>query len=467
VVEDQTEVITRYRQDGTVTFVNEVYCRFFGKTFNELVGTDWHPNAYQEDLPLIEARLKEMSPANPIIVIENRVHVASGEIRWMQFVNRGFYDDQGQLIETQAVGRDITERKHAEIALRETETRFSTIFRNNPIANGISRMDNGHFVDVNDAFLDMFGFSRDEIIGHSSLELAMWPRPEDRDQMIRQIKEHGRVQQLESEFRHKSGRIGYLLISAEIIDLHGQKYLMGMLTDITERKRIEAHLVELNEKLRNLSEHLQTVQEQERLSIARDIHDEIGQQLTALKLDISWVENRLEEAGGELAERLEGMDSSIDLLITRVQQIAADLRPPLLDNLGLAAAIGWQVSEFTRRSGIECILMLNENAGPADLQTATSIVRIVQEALTNVIRHAGATEVAISLCKTNGGLLLEISDNGRGVSEKEIAAKDSYGLIGMQERARLCGGEMVINGSPGAGTRLRLTIPHAEGTTGL
>jgi signal transduction histidine kinase len=161
------------------------------------------------------------------------------------------------------------------------------------------------------------------------------------------------------------------------------------------------------------------------------------------------------------------MGHNIDLLIGTVQRIAADLRPPLLDNLGLAAAIGWQVNEFTRRSGIECLTMLNEDADPSDPQTATTIVRIVQEALTNVIRHSEATEVCISLCRNDDGLLLEISDNGRGVSEQEIAARDSYGLIGMQERARICHGVLTVTGSPGCGTRLRLTIPIEKGATEL
>jgi PAS domain S-box-containing protein len=153
-----------------------------------------------------------------------------------------------------AVVRDNNFRKHAEDALRENETRFSTVFSNSPIAIGISRMDDGCFVDVNDSFLSIFGYSRDEILGNTSLGLGMWPFPEEREEMFRRIQVQGRVQQYEARFRNKSGSIGYLLISSEIIELCGQHYLMGMLSDISERKRIEDELADNEERYRRLFE---------------------------------------------------------------------------------------------------------------------------------------------------------------------------------------------------------------------
>ena len=153
------------------------------------------------------------------------------------------------------------------------------------------------------------------------------------------------------------------------------------------------------------------------------------------------------------------MRASVDQLTARVQRIAADLRPPLLDNMGLTAAIEWYAAEFSKRSGLECYVMLNENIDPLDPYTATAVMRIVQEGLTNVVRHARATEVSVSLCKRDNKLILEISDNGCGIAEDQITSSEAYGIMGMQERARICHGEMEINGKTGCGTILHLTVP--------
>jgi signal transduction histidine kinase len=229
----------------------------------------------------------------------------------------------------------------------------------------------------------------------------------------------------------------------------------------------EERLVELNQKLHALTEHLQTVQERERIAIARDIHDDIGQSITVLKYDLEWLSCRMPEAGADVCERLGAMRLSADQLTAKVQRIAADLRPPLLDNMGLIAAIEWHVSETCKRSGLECYTMLNEDIDPIGEQLATAVMRIVQEGLTNVVRHAGATEVSVSLCRQDDSLILEISDNGCGIVPHRPAAPPAYGVIGMQERARICRGELEIDGEPGCGTTLRLTVPLESGEDSL
>jgi signal transduction histidine kinase len=223
--------------------------------------------------------------------------------------------------------------------------------------------------------------------------------------------------------------------------------------DITERKWAE-------QIKRNLGEYEETIQEQERRVISRKVHDEIGQNLTALKLDLSWIEHRFPSTDGELTGRLKEMRANLDQLITVAQQITADLRPPLLDNLGLAAAIDWQVSEFERRSGIECHRMLNEDIELSNEHAATTILRIFQEALTNVVRHAGATEVSISLCERDGRIILEVSDNGRGATVQDIDSFTAYGIMGMRERAAMCNGELSVIGIPGKGTTVKLSLPR-------
>lgn len=220
----------------------------------------------------------------------------------------------------------------------------------------------------------------------------------------------------------------------------------------------ERHLV-LNQQLRAHGDHVLAVQEQERLAISRDIHDDVGQSLTALRFDLEWIERGIPAAKSGLCERIGEMRTTIDQINAKVQRIAADLRPPLLDNQGLSAAIEWHVGEFGKRSGLECFVLLNENTDPHDERTATAVMRIVQESLTNIARHAKATEVSISLCRRDGSMILEISDNGCGIRAEQISAQNAYGLMGMHERARICNGRLEITGTPGSGTIVYLEIP--------
>lgn len=222
-------------------------------------------------------------------------------------------------------------------------------------------------------------------------------------------------------------------------------------------KRMQAE-----ENIRNLSNHLESVREQERLVISREIHDEIGQSLVVLKLDLSMIAHKTSGSTSELKEPLTEMRAILGQLITKTQQITSELRPPLLDNLGLAAAIEWQVKEFKRRSSMECRLTLNKLIEIPDKHSETTIMRIIQEALTNITLHSGATETSISLSKNGDAIILEIADNGCGITAGEINSPSAYGIMGMQERARLCHGELTLNGSPGEGTVLRLNIPLHE-----
>ncbi|MBI3622141.1 MAG: hypothetical protein HY208_08150 [Nitrospirae bacterium] len=245
---------------------------------------------------------------------------------------------------------------------------------------------------------------------------------------------------------------------------------------------------EANAKLRSLSEHLQSVREEERAKIARDIHDELGQVLTCLKIDLSWVRRRItgdpvpaarraaspSRSGvgrrngmrpldeKPLWDKTRAMLSLIDQTIQSVRRIATELRPPILDDLGLAAAIEWQAQEFHARTGIACRVVLPPKKVTLDQKRSTAMFRIFQEALINVARHAGATRVGIGLRKKGDALVLEVKDNGKGIAEKEITAVRSLGLLGMRERALVFGGEVAITGVPGRGTTVTVRIPIAD-----
>jgi signal transduction histidine kinase len=227
---------------------------------------------------------------------------------------------------------------------------------------------------------------------------------------------------------------------------------------VTERKQAEEELRDSREKLRNLSAHLQAVREQERALIAGEIHDDLGQSLTALKMDLSWLAKRLPNDDKPLLDKIEAMSELTGKTIKRVQRISTELRPSLLDHLGLVAAIEWQAEEFQNRTGIYCKLTVDPEDMTLDEKRSTALFRILQETLTNVTRHAQATAVTVSLKETDGTLELKVRDNGRGITKEQVSDPQSFGLMGIQERVRPWGGEVKIEGAPGEGTTVEIRI---------
>jgi signal transduction histidine kinase len=241
----------------------------------------------------------------------------------------------------------------------------------------------------------------------------------------------------------------------------------ALVQEIAERTQAEERLKNSRSQLRRLAAHLQSVREEERMRIAREIHDELGQALTGLKMDLSWLGHKASEVGPAvlhlgLLEKIRAMTDLADATIKTVRKIATELRPGVLDDLGLIAAIEWQAQEFQTRTGIQCQVVLPPDEVPLDQERSTAVFRIFQEILTNVARHARATAVDSRLTRAADSLILEVTDNGRGITENEISGSKSLGLLGMRERALLLGGEVTISGTPGQGTTVTVSIPLGE-----
>lgn len=232
-----------------------------------------------------------------------------------------------------------------------------------------------------------------------------------------------------------------------------------------ERHRAEEKLRRSHEQLRALTGYLQYVREEERSRIAREVHDELGQNLTGLKLDLSFLASRLKGSARALLPKVKELTNQVDVTIQNVRRIATELRPPILDSLGLVAAIEWQANEFQNRTGIRCTVKTEVKESLWDGNFSTACFRIFQETLTNIIRHAQATRVEVKLAESEGQLVLTVRDNGRGISEKEIVNTRSIGLIGMKERAAQVGGEVFFFGLPGRGTTVTMRVPLPASTT--
>jgi signal transduction histidine kinase len=225
-----------------------------------------------------------------------------------------------------------------------------------------------------------------------------------------------------------------------------------------ETQRAQERLRRSHDQLRALTGHLQFVREEERARIAREVHDELGQALTGLKLDLSWLSGRLPRERA-LQKKIKVMSDQVDETIHTVRRIATELRPGVLDSLGLSAAIEWQTMDFQERTGIKCDVSIELKEPIRDREFSTVCFRILQETLTNIIRHSDATQVEVRLAQVDREVILTVRDNGRGISEKDVVHPRSIGLIGMRERVAQVGGEMFFFGLPGRGTTVTMRVP--------
>ncbi len=353
---------------------------------------------------------------------------------------------------------------------RENEAAFSAMAEGAIITNA-----HGDILWVNDAFCNIYGYTREEVIGQNPRILKSGRHANTfYRQLWDALGRHGRWRG-EVWNRRKNGEIFPEELSIQALrGPHGVtvRYI-SIFSDITERKQSEAELKsnqqrleESEARLRELAAFLQTVREEERTHIARELHDELGQALTALRIDLGWLRGKCgahDNLGAPAAERVASALSVVEQGIVSLRRISEDLRPAMLDSLGLAAALEHHVTQFSQRNGIACHLNMNREEFDLPGDLATAIFRIVQEALTNVARHAGASEVRVDVTETDNGIRLGVADNGRGFDVTNRTRR--FGLLGIRERITMLGGSLEINSQPGSGTHIDGWLPLCkEGT---
>jgi len=327
----------------------------------------------------------------------------------------------------------------------------------------------GNIQSVNKALCSMLDYNEEELLGQPVQKIfgEDYPFEEERKYLMKH--EHFRNSEI-TYFRKDGMKIPVLFAGSVIYDTSRNiQGLVYVALNITERKLAEAQLQESRGKLRNLLAYLQSVREHERTAFAREIHDELGQSLTALKMDLHWVRNKYKD-NAPMVSKVQSMLKLIDRTIQTVKKICIELRPGVLDDLGLTAAIEWQAREFQNRSGIRCDLFFNPEEIVLDTNRSTAIFRIFQETMTNVARHAEASRISVSIEQRNSHLIMEVRDNGKGIKEEEIFHSESFGLIGMRERALYLGGEFQISSCSdgGGGTTVIVSIPlKTEGRVSL
>ncbi len=359
---------------------------------------------------------------------------------------------------------DITERKRVEEQLQQSEERFRQMAENITEVFWMTNPDKQQVLYVSPAYEKIWGRTCESVYKQPATWLDAI-HPDDRERIKRSALTQQVLGEYDEEYRiiRPDGSVRCIRDRAfPINDKSGRVYrVTGIAEDITERKQAEEQLKNSNEELRALSARLQTVREEESLRIAREIHDDLGGALTGLKMELSWLGKRLPESSDEATrQKLKSMSDFIDETMQKVRNISTELRPSVLDDLGLSAAIKWQAGEFQQRTEIECKITSLPEEIALRPEKSTAVFRILQEILTNVARHANASLIEISLAEHGTDLVLKVSDNGRGIKESDIADPKSLGLLGMRERAVVFGGRVEITGAEGRGTTVTVSIPR-------
>jgi PAS domain S-box-containing protein len=367
-----------------------------------------------------------------------------------------------------AIGNDISARHESAKALHLSEARFRAIVSNTPglVYQFLQRQDGSvSFPYLSEGCHALLGITAERLRADSSLFLSLILR-EDRSSYLQSMAAsaagmrawnwEGRI------WIEKWKDIKWINLRSTPRSLPGEGVQWeGIMTNITQSKLEEAEIKRSRQQLAELSAHIETVKEKERTRIAREIHDDLGGNLTAIKMAMELMKRRLPPDDAALAERADYVDTLIDRTIEAVHRISMDLRPSILD-FGIVAAIDWQAKEFEKQLGIPCEFSCNTKHIDLHPDQATALFRIFQEALTNIGKHANATRVNVRLARTNRSVRLEVRDNGRGIATTDPLKAKSFGIRGMVERASALGGQLSVTGAAGGGTEVLLRIPLVQ-----
>ena len=447
--------------DGIFSYINPIGAAYAGYRVDELIGRSSVLLVHPEDRELVARRAKAMLRGRGRTPHVFRILTKDGRSRWiMETVSPIRFRGKKAILGN---SMDITEQKEAQSKLAELEALEASILESIPHAV-IGLRENRVFF-ANDGVEKVFGWKPKELIGQGTR--ILYQSGDDFEvigKLLHSSLEKRRTFAAEYPCRRKDGVEIQCMISASRI---GEKFehesIVITFEDISYRKQFEKEIELSRGRLRDLSMHLQTVREKERTRIARELHDELGQLLTALNTGVILLRKKILPEHPHLLERTQSMKDLIDMTLQTVKRIYMDLRPGMLDHLGLPVAIDWQCQEFQKHTGIQCTVEVEPEDLEPNKDASITVFRILQETLTNVAKHSKAKRVHVILRGLEDDLELVVSDNGRGIREEELQKPKSFGLLGIRERVDFRGGEVKIAGKKGKGTTVTVRMPNWRG----
>jgi PAS domain S-box-containing protein len=461
--EQSIDAVSLVTPQGRITEANASWFRLFGYSPGDLKwlnARDTYAEPGDRDV-----FLRKIAETGSLVDDEVRVKKKDGTVMdCLRSVTVSRASDGG-VIGYQSVFHDITERKRAEAALRESEEKYRELFDQSIAPISLISPD-GRLIEANDAWFRLFGYSREDMV--SFLAVNLFPSPEMREDLLRRLLDSGSLVDDESRVKTKDGTPIDVLRSMSI-RYNPDGSVFGFQTvwrDVTELKHTRDELFASREQLRRLAFRIQEAREEERTTIAQELHDHCGQQLTALRLDLDSLTRSGPPEGDTALVRIRGIKQLVDRMSQEVRRLISEMRPGMLDDLGLCAAIEWQAGQFSERTGIACGFILTADDARLPATASTALFRVLQELLSNVARHAGATSVNVSLTSDSDSVCLRVADNGRGITDEELGSSTSLGILGMRERIRACNGTVDFHSKSGTGTTVTITVPIQPAANG-
>ncbi len=423
----------------------------------ELFLSKVHPDDRQNLLDAIT-----MMVSSKGLDIQYRILLTNGGVRYIHEVGKVFYDSYQSAVRVAGFSQDVTNRIQAEEEFKKIQEQLALIFNTTLYPMWLLKVEDGNkfrYMEVNYAYTYHSGYDKSSIVGKLSDDTNYFNTyPQFKDRYMQVIEERQSIHFSIKMHLVWGIKIADVTISPIINDKGDITQLLCSAIDITDKKTYENELIEKNQQLRELTSYLHNVREEERTHIAREIHDELGQLLTAIKMEIAWVKkHHLKE---DSLIRLNDTLVLVDETINTVRKISAALRPSILDDLGLSEALTSHGNDFAQRTGIAFYFKddsLNKNLTK---EMATTLYRVFQEALTNIMRHSNASNVNCYLTEKDGVINLKITDNGVGIKKENGNKKlKTFGLLGMKERISMLNGEFNVWSEPGKGTELNIKVP--------
>ena len=450
-------------------FMNEGHLKRFGMPLERIVGRPYSDFHSKEDSEKFAQTVKIVFETGTSI---QQDHTSARDGRFFIRTFSPVVGHSGEVRAMTVVSKDITERKLAEEALRESECKilealeFNKTILNTSSIGILTYKESGQCTYANDAVAKIVGTNVAGLLEQNFHQIQSWKKSGMYELALKALRT-GTEQRIEPLVTTTFGTDIWPSLRFSSFYSEGENHLLVFMYDVTERKRAEEAIKASRHQLRALAGRLQSVREEQRKEIAREIHDELGGALTGLKIDLSRLSRSAPKSWHKtkrdsLLSKILEMTKLIDETIGKVRRLVTELRPSILDDFGLPAALEWQLQEFQKRTGIQSDFVSTVEYINMDEELSTAVFRIFQESLTNVARHANATKVTATLYKEADSLVLKVEDNGKGISEADIHNTKSVGLIGMRERALFLGGRVNFSGEPSKGTTVSVQFPFGS-----
>lgn len=471
LVESSHDLIWEVDATGRITFMNPAAKTIYGYEPAEMIGWNFADLMDPADLEhAMQVFQDALVSGEQTFNYENRVRNKEGEIVILDAHAVVRRDEQGNIVGTMGTSQDITERKAAEERLRQSEKRFATVFQANPAAISITTLADGRFVEINQSYLDLSGFTRQELIGHTLEDIGIERKPEAREKLVQRLlaAESHMLQGDLLHFHTKDGQARDCLTSHTLIEIDDQPCIAFIAMDINERMEVERRLRIRSQELQLLTAKLAETEEAERHRLARELHDQVGQSLALLGFKLNMVQSQLSDPQTGIDDQEDELDDALDLVneVSKgIRSVMDDLRPMVLIDYGLAAAINWYADRFRSRTDLAVEVNCPALVPRLPQEAANAFFRIVQEALTNTFRHARANYVTLILRDEDGRVTLEIADDGVGFdlsATQEARQRRSWGMINMRERATGVGATFAVETQVGQGTTIRVQINRSS-----